>query len=41
MNDWIMERLGERRVFNRRLGLGLAAAAVLYIAAVIVFIIVY
>lgn len=39
MSDWIMEPPGGIDSRNRRLGFGLAALAVLYIVAVILFII--
>jgi hypothetical protein len=41
MNEWIMEQASGKSSRNRRLGLALALVAVLYVAAVIVFIIVY
>jgi hypothetical protein len=41
MNEMFMDQSGDGRRKNRRLGLFLAMLALLYIAAVIVFIIVY
>lgn len=41
MNDWIMEPLKGVDWHNRRLGIALALFALLYIAAVIAFIIIY
>ncbi len=41
MNQWIMEPPNGAESRNRRLGLGLALLALLYVAAVIAFIIMY
>ena len=41
MNHWLTESFGRPPSRNWRLGVGLALVAVLYIAAVIAFIIVY
>jgi hypothetical protein len=41
MNQWIMEPSGAGGSRNRRFGLGLALLIALYIAAVVLFIIVY
>lgn len=41
MSEWIMKQAGGSNLRNRRLGLALAVVAVLYVAAVIVFIILY
>lgn len=41
MSDWGIDPAGEMGFRNRRLGFALAVLAVLYIAAVIAFIIIY
>jgi hypothetical protein len=41
MNLWIMEPPNEAESRNWRLGLGLALLALLYVAAVIAFIVIY
>lgn len=41
MNPWIMEPANGAESRNWRLGLGLALLAVLYVAAVVAFIIIY
>ena len=41
MSDWGIDRAGGMGFRNRRLGFALAVLAVLYIAAVIAFIIIY
>lgn len=41
MSLWRMEPAGGPELRNRRLGMALAAVAILYIAAVILFIIIY
>ena len=41
MSEWIMKQAGGSNFRNRRLGLALAVVAVLYVAAAIVFIILY
>jgi hypothetical protein len=41
MSEWIMEQGSGKNSRNRRLGFVLALVAILYISAVIVFIVVY
>jgi hypothetical protein len=41
MNEWVMDRENGAQARNRRLGMALALVAVLYVAAVISFIILY
>jgi hypothetical protein len=41
MNQWIMDPANGDNSRNSRLGMGLALVAVLYVAAVILFIVIY